>query len=151
MNNKGFTLIELLATIVLLAIIMTVTTVTIINLIDSSKKKSYELLVENIKIAAQGYFEECENKSIIDSNITCPTINASGTTKTMISSFTELLDYGFLKATDIDGTNKKILNPIDNTEIGCCNIEIKKEIDNFNVTYSYVFFNSGCAGTCPTG
>lgn len=140
MNNKGFTLIELLATIMLLAIIMSVTTISIINIVGSSKRKSYELLVEDIKIAAQGYFEECAGSSLIETNIDCDLDddgdNDAINEKKMNFSLKYLLDYGFLKGADEEG-EKKVIDPKTNKNINNCEIEITKEVDSdYNVTYT---------------
>ena len=50
MNNKGFTLIELLAAIMLLAVIMTISTFSVISAINRSKSNSYDSLKEYTKI-----------------------------------------------------------------------------------------------------
>ena len=59
MNNNGFTLVELLATLVILAIIMGIGGFTITNVIENSKKKDYDLLIENIKSSVELYYQEC--------------------------------------------------------------------------------------------
>jgi len=58
-NNKGFTLIELLATIVLLAIVASIGTYSIVHVVTASKEKNYNLLIKNIKSAAEVYYQEC--------------------------------------------------------------------------------------------
>jgi len=141
MNNKGFTLLELLATIVLLAIIMSVTTVSIVNVIKTSKEKEYEILIKDIKIAAQMYFEECENKNIIESKITCPTINGTGNSKNIETSLIDLVNYGFLKTTatgenSSGNTIKIIKNPSNDQSIGNCKIIITKINNSNNISYS---------------
>lgn len=150
MNNKGFTLIELMATIILLAIVMSVTAVSVVGSINKSKEKSYDILIENIKIGAQGYFEECENHNIIETPITCPTISTSGNNSSITTTIGNLLTYGFLKtsATDSSGENKVVKNPKTDEIINSCPIKVIKTIDsNYSVTYSVI--NNG--GTnCPT-
>lgn len=150
MNNKGFTLIELLATIILLALIMTVTTTSVIGIMNKSKEESYKILIDNIKIGAQEYFEECENNKIIGTSITCPTFFEDGSNKkNMTTTLGELLIYGFLTSSATDDSNNKIVqNPKDNTDISNCEIIITKTIDgNNSVTYSVTVESS--IGTCP--
>ena len=60
MNNKGFTLIELLAVIVLIAIIGVITIPNVTKIATGGKQASYDLLVKNIKVAAENYYTECE-------------------------------------------------------------------------------------------
>ncbi len=59
-NNKGFTLVELLATIVIFAIVAGIGTFSITTIIKNSKNKNYELLIKNIKDAAEVYYQECQ-------------------------------------------------------------------------------------------
>ena len=49
MNNKGFTLVELLGTIVILAIIVGISSYSIITVLNNTKKKNYQFLVDKIK------------------------------------------------------------------------------------------------------
>lgn len=48
MNRKGFTLVELLAVIVVLAIVMVLAVPQILNQMNNSKKKSFQLYAERI-------------------------------------------------------------------------------------------------------
>ena len=114
MNNKGFTLIELVVTIVILAIIMSVSTLSVVGTIQKTKEKSYKILIENIKTGAQSYYEECENKNILDTNINCN--GMSVTNKTLKTTIGDLLNYGFVTSTatreDTNGNEIKIVeNP----------------------------------------
>lgn len=151
MNNKGFTLIELLAVIILLSLVMSITAVSAVNIINSSKNKSYELLVKNIKIGAQEYFEECENKGVINSDIDCD-IDNDGDDDALSGSMTftlgSLLKYGFL--TSSDSESNKIENPKSNGNIKDCSITIHKNLDpTNNVTYE-ITNNSVSNTDCPT-
>lgn len=153
MNKKGFTLIELLAAIILLAVIVSVTTTSVVGIMNKSKEKNYDLLIDNIKIGAQAYFEECENINIMGSTtIACPSIvnddvevdGVSYTTKYFETSFSlnDLLNYGFLKssatAEAADGSKIKIVkNPKDDTNISACTITISKYIREDNNSVSY--------------
>jgi len=156
MNNKGFTLIELIASILLLGVIMSVTAGTVVNLMESSKQKSYDLLIENIKIGAQGYFEECENQDPNDKTInSCPPIenNEDYTLEYFTVSLEELLNYGFLKSSSKRENVKIVENPKTNENINPCQIKITKEINKSNYTVSYEFENvpvSTIGVECPT-
>ena len=58
MNKKGFTLIELLATIIILALVMSIGAYSITAIIKNSKQKNYELLIGNIKDAAEELYDK---------------------------------------------------------------------------------------------
>ena len=148
MNNKGFTLIELLATIILLSIIMAVGTYSIIGAITSSKDKSYDVLVSNVKVAAKSFYEECENRSIIPSLIPDAYCVINTGTKELTISYRVLLDYGFLKSSSKDEEgDRKIENPRDNSSLNTCIVTVTKFVDTSGgVTFSYA--GSGDAG-CP--
>ena len=60
LNNGGFTLVELLATIVIFAIVAGLGAFSVTAIIKNSKQKNYELLVKNIKDAAEVYYQECK-------------------------------------------------------------------------------------------
>ena len=55
MNNKGFTLVELIATILILALVMSIASYSIINVIRNAKQKNYDLLIDHIKEGAELY------------------------------------------------------------------------------------------------
>lgn len=137
MNRKGFTLVELLATLIILAIVMSLGTYSIINIINNSKNKNYDVLISNIKDSAETYYQEC--KFAQNSIITC-TKDGDGYTITL----GDLVTYGYLKGNSKDDEKKfTIVNPKDNNSIAACTI---------NVTY-----NNGIAitannptGSCPT-
>ena len=148
MNNKGFTLIELIASVLLLAVLMTITATSVVSIIQNSKDKSYELLIGNIKVGAQGFFEECENQEADSSTIeNCPgrIVDASNTSF-KIQNFTitlgDLLNYGFLKSSSVKengGKEVKIVeNPKTNEDISNCTIKITKKIDRTNYATSYL-------------
>ncbi len=63
-NNKGFTLIELLAVIVILAIIMLITTPTVLNIIENARVESFKTSVYGIiNTVEQSYAKETLTKS----------------------------------------------------------------------------------------
>jgi len=165
-NNKGFTLIELLATIILLALIMTVTTTSVIGIMNKSKEESYKILIDNIKIGAQEYFEECENNNIIESAIpsaTCDNLireseycqrETAQPEKCATISLESLLQYGFLTGNTIKdetGNEIKIVeNPITNENMNSCKIEVLKYYDSNNSIWWYEFEANSYNGLfCP--
>ena len=58
MNRKGFTLVELLAVIVLIAVLTVVAVSTYHGIHESSKKKSLEAKITQIKAAAEKWGRE---------------------------------------------------------------------------------------------
>ena len=138
-DKKGFTLIELLAAIILLAIVMSISAVSVISVINKSKSKSYDSLIEYAKIGAKGYFEECDNKEIIGANgvnrIDCSKINDDVLTVT----FGDLLTYGFLVSSSKKNDSKIVENPYNNENMNECKIIVTKTVINGNVSYNYDF------------
>lgn len=117
-NNKGFTLVELIATIVILALVMGIGAYSVTSIINKSKDKDYDLLIENINNAAESYYIECK----FANNDSCePPITITLQT---------LVDSGFLKgnSTFKEGDNKDkftIVNPSKNDDnISDCKISI---------------------------
>lgn len=68
MNRKGFTLIELLITIALLAIIVTISYVSINKVIDQSKVNDCNSIVGNIKSAVSEYISDNRYNNKYDDN-----------------------------------------------------------------------------------
>lgn len=110
----------------------------IVDSLNKSKETSYKVLINNIKVAAETYYEECEYGDLSDQGkydaYAC-TIN-NNTINTTIGA---LAGTGLLKVNDtkeIDGKEVKVvLNPKNNSDIGDCQIQIIKNVDNFKVTY----------------
>lgn len=138
-NKKGFTLIELLAAIILLAIVMSISAVSVIGVINKSKSKSYDSLIEYAKIGAKSYFEECDNKEIIgsteSSKIDCNKLSGNKLTVT----FGDLLTYGFLVSSSKKNDSKIVENPYNNENMNSCKIIVTKTVINGNVSYNYNF------------
>ena len=138
MNNKGFTLVELLATLVILALVMSIGTVSIITIVNNSKAKNYDLLVKNIKDAGELYYQECRYSN--NSGITCTTSGSS-----YQITLGDLVRYGYLKGNSKDDDQVfTIVNPNDNENIASCTIKVSnvnKQIKIEDVTSS---------GSCPT-
>ena len=129
MDNKGFTLIELVATIVLLALVMSIAAYSITSIIRSSKKENYNLLITNIKDAAELYYQEC--KYVSNSAITC---NANKQV-----TLGELVTYGYLKGNSkvesgVDKGKFTLVNPIDNIDISGCIIVVEYDDGKINVS-----------------
>jgi len=61
MKNKGFTLVEVIAVIVILSIIITITIPIIYNRIESSKEKTYDIQIKEIKRAAESWAGDLKN------------------------------------------------------------------------------------------
>lgn len=57
-NKNGFTLIELLATIAILGTILTISVVSVTNVISNSKTKSYKIIKNEMIEAAKKYVTE---------------------------------------------------------------------------------------------
>lgn len=115
LNKKGFTLVELIATIVVLALVVSISAYAITNIINSAKEKNYELLIKNIKDASETYYQECKYSN--NSGITC---NDTVTLQ-------ELVNYGYLKGNGTEDNKMEIINPKDNKNIGACSIAVKYE------------------------
>lgn len=117
MNDKGFTLVELLGTIVILAIIVGISSYSIITVLSNAKKKNYELLIDEIKKASEAYYQECVygNK--------CP--------------YTEDISLGYLVSNGYLSSNDKddnLINPITKENISGCTITVKYDESKGKVT-----------------
>lgn len=134
LNKKGFTLVELIATIVVLALVVSISAYAITNIINSAKEKNYELLIKNIKDASETYYQECKYSK--NSGIIC---NYDVILQEYTVTLQELVNYGYLKGngTEDNKIDNKIdnkmkivnpkVNPKDNNDIGECSIAVKYE------------------------
>ena len=140
MNKKGFTLVELLATLIVLALVMSLGTYSISSIIENSKEKNYELLISNIKDAAESYYNECRYmKSDIDDKSYCYEISENE----YQIELKKLVSFGFLKGNDEDdSTSNKVTNPKTGIDVSKCEINIKKEKnEKIIVDYDYDCIN----------
>lgn len=133
LDEKGFTLVELLAVFVLLAIIMGLGSYSIIGIINNSKQKDYDLLINNIKSAVEEHYIECKYDK--------PNIDGFDCSNEIYLS--RLVEYGYLKANSADNSNK-LVNPKDDKDISDCRI-----------SYSYIdgkisIVAKNQTGSCPT-
>ncbi len=135
MNNKGFTLIELIATILVLALVMSIASYSIINVIKNAKQKNYDLLIEHIKEASETFFQECKYSN--NSGINCNSIG-NGFEITL----GELVTYGYLKGNDSDNNNS-LINPLNNNNINNCQISIVYNDGHLSIS------NNGSSDYCP--
>lgn len=122
LDNKGFTLVELIATIVVLSLVMGIGAYSITGLIENSKQKDYDLLIEEIKTATELYYQECRYVTKKCSNSGEITLG-------------DLLNSGFLKENgELSKENKLILiNPLDNGEITNCRVGYEYKNGEFNL------------------
>ena len=133
LNNNGFTLIELLVTIVILSLILSIAGYSVVAIIKSSKEKNYELLIEDIKSAAEMYYQECYYlnsdktvEDIEDGEVGCVRQDSYEITLRV------LLEYGFLSSSV--NNEFSIISPKDDKEISNCKIKITRNDGKITVT-----------------
>lgn len=136
MNRKGFTLIELLAIIVVIAVVAVLIAPSVIESFDSSKNKSYDLLIENIKVAGENYYQECEYGDLSDTSkygtLAC-SINTSNNSTTV--TLGKLASLGILKTSNKDNNgNYIVVNPKTGNNINDCSITITKVVGEHSKT-----------------
>ena len=112
-NNKGFTLIELIATIIILAVVMSIGAYAITNVIRQSREKNYAILIKNIKDGVEVYYQECTYSN--NSGIEC---RDDWTIK-----LGDLVTYGYVKSNAEDKSGK-LINPLDDSDISDCTIKV---------------------------
>lgn len=135
MNNKGFTLIELIATIVLLSLVVGISSYAISGIIKKSREKNYDVLIENIRNAGEVYYQECKYGS--NTNITC---NDNNRVK-----LGDLVKYGYLKGNSKKNDNYTLVNPLNNNDIGECQIIIS--YNNGSLIITSATSNDACPAT----
>ena len=142
LNNNGFTLIELLITIVILSLVLSIAGYSVVAIIKSSKEKNYELLIEDIKSAAEMYYQECYYlnsdktvEDIEDGEVGCVRQDSYEITLRV------LLEYGFLSSSV--NNEFSIISPKDDKEISNCKIKITRNDGKITVT-KVDTDNSGC-------
>ena len=102
----------------------------IVDSLNKSKETSYKVLINNIKVAAETYYEECEYGDLSDQgkygDYACK-IETDPNSKEITLS--DLANTGFLSVKDVDENNKKqVLDPRNNNNISDCQITINKNI-----------------------
>ena len=114
MNNKGFTLIELIVTIALLAIILTISFVSITAVINSNKEEQCNNLVNSIKSASEEYVSDNRYNSEFNNKV--------DENKKVIINGNNLVDSNYL--------NGAIVNPFNNEKIDSNGIKITITLNN---------------------
>lgn len=147
LGNKGFTLVELIATIVVLALVMGIGSYSITAVIKKAREKDYDLLIENVKSAAETYYQECRYAS--SDAVNCPAVTKYNGYDSYQVTLGNLVEYGFLEgnSTIKDGSNKDkqtLVNPNDKVNISNCDIR-------FYYTDGKVVVQAvDVTGSCPT-
>lgn len=113
MNNKGFTLIELIVTIALLAIILTISFVSITAVINSNKEEQCNNLVNSIKSASEEYVSDNRYNSEFIKSVRNKIITIYGSV---------LVNNNYL--------NGSIVNPFNNKEIDASSIKLTITLSN---------------------
>lgn len=167
-NNKGFTLMEVLAVVVIIAIIGLIAVPNVLSIINTGKNSSYEILVNDITVAAIQLHEEVSiaNTKIYryknfgkDLNEIRVSTSENNVKKekyyTVEVNLQTLVSNGFLTGTNnsdksTNGNEKIIINPKTKKDMGSCVITITKTVeDNYNTSYTIVPDNSSDS-FCPT-
>lgn len=114
----------------------------IVDSLNKSKETSYKVLINNIKTAAETYYEECEYGDLSDQKKygtdACEIKKDSTTNKPYIeTTIGALASTGILKVSSDKEDNLTILDPRDNNNtLNDCQIQIIKNVaSNFKVTY----------------
>lgn len=165
-NNKGFTLIEVLAVIAIIAVLGLIAVPSILNTINTSKDATYDILVDEIKVAGKQLFEEveytnndlchynqdgqlegCLDKTYPNDNwkikITVSNDSNGNEIKVIKVNLQTLVSNGFLNGTNNDNessgnkNSKIILTPKTKEDIGNCSIRITKTVTGTNYKTSY--------------
>ena len=131
MNNKGFTLIELLAVIIVLAIVSSITIMTVNGSLRNAKVKSERVFINNVTKATEAYIDENMTsgwggvfagdylKYDIDKN-ECDNNTTDCKVEVYKRSFPfqKLIDSGYLKKDEVVNPNNKEKNA-DGTDKAC--------------------------------
>lgn len=135
MNKKGFTLVELLAIITIIGIIFIISVSIVTDKISLSKKRAYNIQIDNIINATKTYMIEEENLDPNHSNTLCIYVS-------------DLQDKGYIKDGKIKNsiTNENIAEKIDGKSKG---VVIVKFNDSTN-QYTYNFTTEGCTEVIVT-
>lgn len=156
MNNKGFTLVEVLAVVAIIAVLGLVATPGVLSMINTSKGRSYEIMIDNIKVAAGELYQELDymNTNIYryDSNGRLSEVVAIDSDFINVNLQT-LVSNGFLVGSsndnyDVNQNNKIILEPYNNMDIGLCGIKITKFKNGSKFCYKIESTNTD--EFCPT-
>lgn len=126
--KNGFTLIELLGVIVLVGLVTAVTIPSVMTIIEGGKRKEYELLKEDILVAAKTYTTEYSDSITWQNN---------GNTSSTLISLDSLVDTGILKS--LDG---RVENPVNGKNLkSCMSVTATKNNTTYKITY---VLNNNC-------
>lgn len=168
LNQKGFTLIEVLAVIVILALLGIIAVPGVIRTMNSSKKSSYYIMVSDIQTASGELFEELEFQKMGGGEVSLWQYSANGVTSEKVNSFIDeennqqkiqtnlqtLVSNGFLKGSsnekkDSNQNSRVLIHPVENKDIGFCEIIISKKVDE-KKKVTYLVRNTSEDPLCPT-
>lgn len=150
-RKNGFTLIEVLAVIIMIAILGGIAIPNVISTINAGKKAGEDILIKNIKTAAQQLYEEVEYAG---SELYDYTKDGNQTTKITITEdntitihLQALASNGFISSSGEE--IKEIKNPKTNENLGNCIIKIAKTVStDYEVTYTITKEDN--QAICPT-
>lgn len=94
MNKKGFTLIELLGVMIILAIVLTLASISYVRYIDKSRNKAFNLAVNTFEDGLLSAYSECNSgfsASSFCTNHNMPEVNTQDTV-----CLSELVNYSYL-------------------------------------------------------
>ncbi len=112
MNKKGFTLTELIGAIVVIAIIVSLATVSFVGIRRSILKKDYENLVSYLETKAANYAEETGELNV---------------------TVERLIETGYVDADD----NNILYNPMDKTSMNCYIFDSTFEDENYKAKMAF--------------
>lgn len=145
MKRKGFTLIELVITIMVIGIIAVITFPIVRNVTESSRQKSYNSMVQNIKTSASLYSTEFEDN--VRWFVSSTDDNQESDEEWSCLQINKLVEAGFIK--------EPLINPLDNTEISPNTlIEIRRDkvthsLNRDNINLETELCNGGYDSTPP--
>ena len=103
-NNHGFTLFELLATIIILGVIASITTVTVLNVTKQAEEQSIIITDQSLQLAAR----DLVNEILIPENIEWTEDPENETQEYVCFTAQALINYGFLNKNQVDDPNQLI-------------------------------------------
>ena len=164
LNQRGFTLIEVLAVIIILALLGLVAVTGVIGVMNHGKESSYNIMVSDIKTASEELFTELEFQKMgggdvslwqySENGIAIDKINFSDGQGSIQTNLQTLVSNGFLKGVsndkkDSNQSSRVLIHPIENEDIGFCEIMIYKQVDD-RKKVTYLVQSTSMDLLCPT-